>query len=205
MRSHLLFLATVLLCATSCKLLERPTPQQKLADLVEQHPELAVRDTVRDTVRVEVPRVVFQKVFVPVIDSARTQAERHQLDSLLSRVELRLDSVQRLAVRQRMQQWLASRPVLDDTLCFDTLGVMGRVWRTGTAYQLWLERKAITQDVAREVVVDKLTPCSPCALPLIYAWYDPRGWPWWLLLAAGFSSGVAVCYTLFRLAINAAR
>lgn len=200
MRNRILLCAGVLLA--SCSVLQPETPQQKLVSLVEKHPELAVADTVHDTVTVEIPRIEFRKVFVPVVDTVQQRADRALLDSLLNRVELSLDSVQRAAARQQIQQWAAQRPVLNDTLCFDTLGVQGRVWRDGSTYQLWLERKHLTASAPVEVVVEKLMPCPPAPS---YLWYDPRGWPYWLLLTAGFITGVVVSFGLFRAALTAAR
>ncbi len=201
MRILLLLLAALLITCSSCRLL-RPTPAEKLADLVAAHPELARTDTIHDTVRVYVPQVEIRRVFVPVPDTVREQLERHTLDSLLSQLDVSLDSVQHVAARSRVLQWMLRRPVLHDTLCFDTLGVMGRVWRVGHTYQLWIVRKALTQDVPTQHVVTRLLPCPPAP---VYAWYDPKGWAWWLLLGAGFLGGVAVCYGLFRLAIYSAR
>ncbi|AHJ98937.1 hypothetical protein [Hymenobacter swuensis] len=196
-----LLLASCALLLSSCAAL-RPTPEQKLATLVERYPQLVVADTVRDTVVVEIPSIEFRKVFVPVSDTARLQADRASIDSLLARVEATLDSAQYVATRDGIYQWAQERPVLYDTLCFDTLGVQGRVWRDGQAYRLWVQRKQMTASKPVEIVVTKLTPCPPAPF---YPLYDPRGWAWWLLVAVGFAGGVSLSYGLFRAALTTAR
>lgn len=196
-----LLLASCALLLGSCATL-RPTPEQKLATLVERYPELATADTVRDTVTVEIPRIEFRQVFVPVPDTARLQADRASIDSLLARVEATLDSAQYVATRDGIYQWAQERPVLYDTLCFDTLGVQGRVWRDGQAYRLWVQRKQITASKPVQIVVDKLTPCPPAPF---YPFYDPRGWLWYWVALAGFAAGGVFTCWLFGLTFRSAR
>ncbi|TGE23549.1 hypothetical protein [Hymenobacter metallicola] len=200
MRSTLLLACVVGLA--SCVAGHQPTPQQKLATLVEQHPELTAKETIRVEVPVVVPQVEFQIKYVPVRDTLREQREGLGLDSLLRHMDASLDSVQRAAARSQVAAYVRSRPVLNDTLCFDTLGVKGWVWRTGTTYQIWVVRKSIEATGKTDVVATKLVPC-PSAPE--YLWYDPRGWPWWMSFLAGLVVGVGFCLVICSLVLRATR
>ncbi|GGF22285.1 hypothetical protein GCM10011383_37400 [Hymenobacter cavernae] len=201
MKLHLLACA-LLLGATSCAVLQRPTPEQKVAKFLTEHPNILSKETIRVEVPVRIPQIEFRTQYIPVRNVIREQRDSVQLDSLLHQVEISLDSVQRAAARHKVLQWVESRPTLQDTLCFDTLGVSGRVWRTGNAYQLWVVRKDIETKASTAVVATKLKPCPRL---LVYAWYEVEGWPWWLLLLCGAIVGAGLTYFIFSLAIRAAR
>jgi len=194
MRIFFALLLGSLLALASCTLLKPTTAEQKIANFIQRHPEVAYRDTIRDTVRVEIPRIEIRKIFVA--DTAQQRRDRVLLDSLLNNVETALDSVQRAAARQRIQQWAAKRPVLNDTLCIDTLGVMGRIWRDGNTYQVWLERKGFTASAPVQTVVDQLKPCPPAPH---FPWYDPRGFVWWQSMLLGMGLTWLVLYGVSRI------
>ncbi|MCC3159514.1 hypothetical protein LJ737_19890 [Hymenobacter sp. 15J16-1T3B] len=195
MRRLALVTALLLASVSSCKLLDRPSPQEKLAALVEQHPELTAPETLRLQVPVVVPQVEVRTVYRPSpADSARHAFDLVRLDSLLHRAEVSLDSAQRAAATSRIRQWIRAQPVPLDTLCFDTLGVQGNVWYARGAYQLWLVRKELHTTAPATVVQQQLRPCP--AAP-VFAWYDPQGWPWYWVFLAGIVVGVGLSYGLF--------
>lgn len=190
----------LLAALAGCKLLERPTPQEKLAELVQQHPELVAPETIRVQVPVVVPRVEVRTQYRPSpADSTRHALDLVRLDSLLHRAEVSLDSVQRRAATARIRQWIRAQPVPLDTLCFDTLGVVGNVWYAHGAYQLWLERRKIRTTAPAQVVRQQLRPCPPA---LAYAWYDPQGWPWYWVFLLGVVAGVGLSYGVFSLILH---
>ncbi|OON67818.1 hypothetical protein [Hymenobacter sp. CRA2] len=198
--THTLILLAVL---TGCRLLERPTPQQQVAELLAEHPELTVPETVRVQVPVVLPAAEARVVYRPSpADSARHVLDVRRLDSLLRQAEVSLDSVQRRAATRRVREWVHSRPVPLDTLCFDTLGVRGRVWYQSGGYQLQLVRKALRTTAPAQVVRQQLRPCPPAPH---YAWYQPAGWPWWWVFVAGAAAGVVCSYALFNLSLRALR
>ncbi|MDO7877375.1 hypothetical protein Q5H93_21720 [Hymenobacter sp. ASUV-10] len=177
----LLTLAIASLALSSCKLgkLFEPSPERQLGRLLTAHPELAAADTVTIHDTITVPQVHVETKFVYRANPAREHTDSLRLDSLLQKLETHLDTASRRAtVREVFQYVRTERPRFPDTLCFDTLGLRGKVWRTGSAYQISLTRKEIRQPHAARAVVARLKPCD-CA-PLV--WYDPRTWPYgWLL------------------------
>jgi hypothetical protein len=169
----------------------RPTPEQQLGTLLTAHPELTVADTitVRDTVVVAKVEVRTRYVAVPNVQ--RERRDSLQLDSLLNHLSAELDTAQRKAAQSVVHRLLRQRPHFPDTLCFDTLGVHGRIWQQGNVYQIRLTRDAIKAPVAAKAVVARLKPCTTVT------WYDPRTWPWlWVL--AGFAGGILLSLLLRR-------
>lgn len=196
MRSTHLLLCVGALALSSCGVgkLFRPSPEQQLSRLVARHPELQRTDTVmvHDTITVPTLQVETRFVFTPNV--VRERADSLQLDSLLQKLETSLDTAKRRATTREVFRYIrAERPRFPDTLCFDTLGLRGKVWRTGSAYRISLMRKEIRQPHTAKAVVATLHPCD-CATTI---WYDPRTWPWlWVL--AGFVAGNLLCFTLAR-------
>jgi hypothetical protein len=193
-----ILLAVLMGLASSCALL-RKTPAEKVADLLAAHPELAAPETIRVAVPYEVPAVRFEKELVPVFDTIYVQRDATALDSLLSQLQGRLDSAQRVATTAQLHRLLLSRPVLNDTLCFDTLGVAGQFWRVGRAYRLRITRAPITGTaVAPPVVVQKLQACTTCAE---LSWYNPArwGWPWFVWLGIGLVLGVLLLWGVWQI------
>lgn len=191
-----LFLAAALLAASACNPLRHilaPTPEQQLERFAAKHPGLARIDTVtvRDTV--VVAKVEVRTRFVAVHDTVREQRDSLRLDSLLSRLSTSLDSAQHKAAKASIHQLLRQRPIFPDTLCFDTLGVHGRIWQRGNIYSIRLTRDEIRTPHEAKAAFQRLVPCA--CKPTI--WYDPRTWPWlWVL--AGFVAGNLLCFTLAR-------
>ena len=176
-----------------------PPPERQLGRLLTAHPELLTRDTVLVHDTITVPRLRVETRFVYRSDPARAVADSLRLtaglDSLLRRLQASLDTAShRAAVRGVYKFVQQARPRFPDTLCFDTLGLRGKVWRSGTADRLSLTRATIRQ--ARTVPV-LTTTLRPCDCPTALIWYDPRTWPWlWLLL--GFVAGLLLCFSLRR-------
>ena len=146
-----------------------PSPAQKLSELVAQHPELVRRDTIRDTVRVPVPRLVVQTRVQVVRDTVREAQQSHLIDSLLWEVSRDLSEAQHQVAKTRIIRLLDSRPAFPgDTLRADTLGIHLRVWLAHNAYQIHLRRDEIVARVpvnrVREVV-------APSGQPV---WYRDR-------------------------------
>jgi hypothetical protein len=194
----LILLAVLMGLASSCALL-RKTPAEKVAELLLQHPDLVAAETIRVAVPYAVPAASFERVLVPVHDTIYVQRAATVLDSLLSQLQGRLDSAQRVATTAQLHRLLLSRPVLNDTLCFDTLGVAGQFWRVGRAYRLRITRAPITGTAtAPPVVVRKLQPCTTCAE---LSWYNPAGWGlvWWHWLLIGVLLGALAAALFFRL------
>jgi hypothetical protein len=196
MKNLLLFLCMLCLLAgaSSCSFRSlfhksEPTPEQQLQAVLQQHPELLKPDTIKVAVPVRVPEVRFEKELQQVHDTIYVQQDRAQLDSLLSPLQASLDSVQAVAVKAQLQAWLLQRPVLRDTLCFDTLGVSGKIWLKGRNYGLQVIRAAI-QDTARaRVVAGRLAACPE--QPRFHL-FRPATWgfPWyvWLLIGAALGA-----------------
>ncbi|MBO2009174.1 hypothetical protein [Hymenobacter negativus] len=175
----------------------RSTPEQKLAQLVADNPHLVTTDTVTVTVHdtVTVAKVEFQTKYVAVPNVVREQRDSLQLDSLLNKLSASLDTAQHKAAKSNIHRLLRQRPIFPDTLCFDTLGVHGRIWQQGNVYNIRLTRDEIkTPHTAQaKAAYQRLTPCD--CKPVI--WYDPSTWPYlWLL--AGFMGGIALCLILRR-------
>ncbi len=189
------------LASTACSPLARlrATPEQRLSTLLTQHPQLRQPDTIRVQVPYEVPRIEFRTQYVPVHDTVWQQRESSQLDTLINKLQGSLDSVQKVAARANLHRLLDNRPVLRDTLCFDTLGVKGLVWREGRTYQIHITRAAIRDTASGSAAVSKLAPCPSQPAPS-FAWYDPRGWlwPWYAWLLIGFALGILLCLWLLR-------
>ena len=196
----ILLLASATLLLTSCAALR--TPEKKAADFIAKHPELVKPETLKIYVPFHVPQVHIRKEFVPVHDTVWIQREAFQLDSLISNLQASLDSTQKAAVKAVVTPFVLDRPVLRDTLCFDTLGVKGRFWRVGRNYKLEIIRAAIRGNAAGTVVAPKLKTCPEV---LHFSWYDPRGWVWWWLLFLGFAAGASITWGLFSLTLRAAR
>jgi hypothetical protein len=192
-------LAVLLMLAGSCSpfaaLRGNPSPAEQLAELLAKYPELAKPETTFVTTPYAVPEVRFDTVLVPVHDTVYVKQEASQLDSLIDRLQGRLDSAQRVATRAQLHRLLTDRPVLRDTLRFDTLGVAGKFWRVGRGYHLQITRARITGSVARPVVQQKLLPAKQ------YAFYDPAGWglPWWAWLLLGVVLGALLTCLAARL------
>jgi hypothetical protein len=202
----LALVAGLALLSSSCSLTRalkphRPTPAEQVAAILAEHPELVAKpETVTVKVYYRVPEVHFEKELVPVYDTVYVQREASQLDTLVNQLQSRLDSAHLVAVRHQLHQLLTDRPVLRDTLRFDTLGVKGKIWRVGRNYRLTVTRAAI-QDTARgKAAIKQLQVLPPVHLPF----YNPAGWalPWyvWLLLGLvlGGLAGFRICYLLTR-------
>ena len=176
-----ILIAGASLALSSCKLgkLFEPSPERQLGKLLTAHPELAQRDTVTIHDTITVPQVHVETKFVYRANPAREHTDSLRLDSLLQKLETHLDTASRRAtVREVFHYVRTERPRFPDTLCFDTLGLQGKVWRTGSSYHISLTRQEIRQPHAARAVVARLKPCD-CAL---LVWYDPRTWPYgWLL------------------------
>jgi hypothetical protein len=192
----LLLFCAALLSLTACNPLRHvfaPSPAQALEKFAAQHPELTRVDTVtvRDTV--VVAKVEVHTRFVALPNPVREQRDSLQLDSLLNKVSASLDTAQRKAAQFSLHRLIRARPIFPDTLCFDTLGVHGRIWQRGNVYSIRLTRDAIRTPHEAKAAFQRLTPCT-CKSPI---WYDPRTWPYlWLL--AGFAAGIVLCLRLRR-------
>jgi hypothetical protein len=190
----LALLAGLSLLASSCSLTSqlrphRAAPAAQLASLLSEHPELVAKpETVKVKVFYRVPEIHFEKELVPVYDTVYITRERGQLDSLVNQLQSRLDSVQVVAVRHQLHQLLSGRPVLRDTLRFDTLGVSGKIWRVGQHYKINLVRRALQGSTTGPALVPRLRE----ALPPRYPFYNPAGWPlsWWAWLLIGLLLGL---------------
>jgi hypothetical protein len=189
-----LFLFIGLALATGCSPFKglqlfghKPTPEQQLSAVLQAHPELLKPDTVKVMVPILVPQVSFQQTLKQPLDTVYARQDRAQLDSLLSQLQASLDTAQATAVRAKLQRLLLSRPVLRDTLRFDTCGVRGKVWLKGRNYQLFIVRAAI-QDTAKGKV---LRPRLAGAVVPAFSIFRPATWgfPWWLWLAIGAALG----------------
>lgn len=195
MRNYFL-LAAALLTVSACNPLRHvfaPSPEQELERFAAKHPELARVDTVtvRDTI--VVAKVEVHTRFVAVHDTVREQRDSLQLDTLINQLSASLDTAQRKAAQASIHRLIRTRPIFPDTLCFDTLGVHGRIWQQGNVYNIRLTRDAIRTPHEAKAAFQRLVPCD--CKPLI--WYDPRTWPYlWLL--AGFMGGIALCLILRR-------
>lgn len=189
-------MAVLLMMACSCSPLRelRKTPGQKVADLIELHPELIKPETVQVRVPFYVPQVVIKKELIPVHDTIYLQREASELDSLLTGLKSSLDSAEHAAAQLKLQQFVLSRPVLHDTLCFDTLGVRGRIWRNDRVYKLEIIRAAITDTTTGAAVVGRLAPCPPLQQLPGLAWYNPAAWalPWYVWLLLGIILGICL-------------
>ncbi len=187
-----LILACCSLALANCSTV-RPTPERQLDALLTAHPTLTVRDTitVHDTVTIQAVKVETRYVAVPNV--VRERRDSLQLDSLLAHLSAELDTAQRKAAQSSIHRLVRQRPYFPDTLCFDTLGVHGRIWQRGNVYTIKLTRDAITRPVTATTVVTRLKAGNcPAAI-----WYDPRTWPWaWVL--AGFVGGILLCFSLRR-------
>jgi hypothetical protein len=196
MRPFFFALLCLLLALTSCSVF-RPTPEQKLAGLVAENPQLATTDTVTVTIHdtVTVTKIEVQTRYIAAPNVVRERRDSLQLDSLLSRVSASLDTAQRKAAQSSIHRLVRQRPIFPDTLCFDTLGVHGRIWQRGNVYTIRLTRDEIkTPHTARaRAAFQRLTACTCKSV----TWYDPRTWPWlWLL--AGFAGGILLSLYLRR-------
>jgi hypothetical protein len=201
---NLLIMLLLLALATACSpfknLFGKPTPEQQLSAVLEQHPELLKPDTVKVAVPILVPQVSFVQSLKQPLDSVYARQDGAQLDSLLCQLQASLDTARAAAVKAQLQRWLLSRPVLRDTLRFDTCGVRGKVWLKGRNYQLFIVRAAI-QDTARGKVLRKrfAAPVAPA-----FHIFRPATWgfPWWLWLAIGAALGTwlgcGFCIRLMR-------
>ena len=206
---NLLYLLLLLCLATACsvsRLLPRPAEEptraqrreaHRIAAFVADHPEMLKKDTVKVTVPFFVPQVQFKTRIVAVHDTVYLRAESNHLDTLLTQLAGSLDSAQRLATNAQVHRLLDNRPVLRDTLCFDTLGVAGKIWLTGRTYQILITRAAVRDTTPARVAVQTLQVCPPA--PVVrHAWYDPAGWawPWWAWLLLGLVGGLVLAFRL---------
>ena len=193
---HLLFFCLILLAVVACnptRHLFAPSPEKALAKLTAKHPELLRPDTITIHDTVTVAKIEVQTRYVPVPNVVRERRDSLQLDSLLNQLSASLDTAQRKAAQANIHRLIRQRPVFPDTLCFDTLGVHGRIWQQGKTYFIRLTRDEIKTPHQARQAIQRLTPCQ-CESVI---WYDPRTWPWlWLL--AGFLAGIALCLILRR-------
>lgn len=193
---HLYFLAlaaSALLGSCGVTRLFEPSPARQLAKLVAAHPELQTRDTVTVHDTITVPQLRVETRFVYRANVVRERADSLKLDSLLQKLESSLDTAKRRATTKEVFRYLrAERPRFPDTLCFDTLGLRGKVWHSGNAYRISLVRQQIRQGHAAKAVVARLKPCD-CDTPA--TWYLPYTWPRWAIFWPAFLLG-SLC-TLF--------
>jgi hypothetical protein len=209
-------LAVLALLAGSCSPFaalrpKRPTPEQRaaatVAELLQRYPGLVQPETVQVRVPFAVPEIHFERELVPIHDTIYVQREATTLDSLLAGLQGRLDSAQRVATTAQLHRMLLDRPVLRDTLCFDTLGVAGKFWRVGRTYRLLITRGRIDGHATGPVVLQQLgTSACPGAEP--FSLFRPRTWglPWYawqglgllLGLLLGLVLGFLLCRTLTR-------
>ena len=192
MRSRFLFLlvSSVLFCSCGVKKLLAPSPAQKLSELVLQHPELVRRDTIRDTVRVESPRLVVKTQVRVVRDTVREARDGHLIDSLLWCVSRDLSDAQHQTAKTEITRMLRSRPAFPgDTLRADTLGIHLRVWLARNAYQIHISRDPISARVPVDRVREVLAPTGQ---PV---WYRDRHI--WVIIGLGL-----LCLLLLLAAIR---
>jgi hypothetical protein len=187
---------------TSCSVF-RKTPEQQLAQLVADNPRLATTDTVTVTIHdtVTVAKEEGQTRYVAMPNVARERRDSLQLDSLLGRLSVSLDSAQHKAAKASIHRLIRQRPIFPDTLCFDTLGVHGRIWQQGNVYNIRLTRDEIrTPHTAQgKAAYQRLTPCDCKTV----TWYDPGTWPWlWVL--AGFVGGGLAATAFFHFTVRRA-
>lgn len=155
----LLLALALVLPSCAIKRLLAPSPAQKLSQLVAQHPELVRRDTIRDTVKVEVPKLVIKTQVRVVHDTIREARDAHVIDSLLWNVGRDLFDVQHQATKTQIIRLLDSRPAFPgDTLRADTLGIHLRVWLARDAYQVRIKRDEIQTKVPVNEIRDVLAP-----------------------------------------------
>ncbi|MDF7809915.1 hypothetical protein [Hymenobacter sp. YC55] len=196
---NLIFGLMAMLLLLSCSPLRelRKTPAEKVAGFIADHPELVRPETVQVKVPFVVPQVRFERSFPVIVhDTIWRQKEASQLDSLINHLSISLDTAQRTATKAKLHQLLDNRPVLRDTLCFDTLGVQGRLWLKDRVYKLEIIRAAIQDTAKGAAVLGKLAPCPPPTAPgpLAFEWLQPATWavPWWVWLLLGICLGVCL-------------
>jgi hypothetical protein len=189
-----LFLFLSLAMATGCSpfkglFTRKPTAEQELSTVLAAHPELLKPDTISVAVPVRVPEVRFEKELVQVHDTVYVQQERAELDTLIEHLQTSLDTAQATAVKGKLHQLLLQRPVLRDTLCFDTLGISGKIWLKGRNYKLQLIRAAIADTARTRVVTGRLAACPELER---FHLFRPATWgfPWyvWLLIGAALGA-----------------
>jgi hypothetical protein len=171
---------------------------EKYPDFVRQHRELFPRDTVKIKVPYTVPQIVVRTEYVPQHDTVYVAQDTHYLDTLLVELDHSLTVAQHEAAQAKVRALLLKRPVLRDTLRADTLGIHIKVWLSGRNYKILIRRDAIRGDAAGQVVTGGQSPCPALPAPADYPFYDPAGWPWWVVFLAGF----LLSALLFRLVVE---
>lgn len=182
-----LLLLSLALSGCGIKRLLAPSPAQRLSALVAQHPELVRRDTVHDTVRVVVPRILVQTRVQVVRDTVRERRDSHLIDSLLWAVGRDLSDAQHVAARSKIWALVNRQPPFPDTLRADTLGIHLRIWIAQGAYQIHMQRDPIVAKVPVNQVREVLAPSGQPA------WYADRHI--WLII------GLALLCALLLLAL----
>lgn len=200
-----LILPVMLAALGSCQPLRPPATPQQAAQLAER-PAQACPDTVCAPVRIapavtDVPAVVgpeSRPVADPVAEPVVTAGaiDREQLDSLLTRVERLLDTIQQLSAPRPLP-----RPAFADLprrhpVRADALKAAAVIW--------WRDTGSVPIAVVSRPVAE-VTPCdtarlqdAPGSVPLKPCFYDPRGWPCWLLMALGMAGGAGLWIAINR-------
>lgn len=164
----------------------------KYPDFIREHRELFPRDTVKIKVPYLVPQIVVRTEYKPVHDTVYVAQDTHYLDTLLVELDHSLTIAQHEAAQAKIKALLLKRPVLRDTLRADTLGVHIKVWLSGRNYKILIRRDAIKGEAAGQVVTGGQSPCPALPAPANYPFYNPAGWPWWVVFLLGVVVGVAL-------------
>lgn len=148
--------------------------EKELARVLRRHPELALQDTIRDTVEVIVPEIDIETE-IDLSDDVSG------VDSILSVFGDKIDSLTALKLGTEIKYYISNRNVLaEDTVYYTEDGVSVKVWQQDGRLRFEMNKPA-------EVIQ------KPVAIPYQRIVYPESKTEWWKWLLIGF-----VVYLVFK-------
>jgi len=154
-------LVLILALLTACnpfigkELRNKNKANRALEKVLKRYPQLAVQDTIHDTVTVLVPEIVHDTVI-------ETNNDVSGVDSILSAFRIQLDSVSHLELTQEIKNYVIERPVIKDTLYYEfpevTIKLFNQDGNIGLNFKVHeREIEKATETVVQKAMMQKLT------------------------------------------------
>ena len=131
---------------------------RKLENLTAKYPQLLEKDTLRDTVLVQVPEIRIDTII-------KTSQDVSGVDSILLRFNDRLDSVTALELGDHIKYYVTNRQVIEDTVTHYEDGVTVKIWQDGDFIRVSVYKPAEEIQEVVEIPYEKIKKAPPV--------------PWW--------------------------
>lgn len=142
---------------------------RKLENLTAKYPQLLEKDTLRDTVLVQVPEIRIDTV-------VQTSQDVSGVDSILLQFSNRLDSVTALELGDHIKYYVTNRQVIEDTITHLEDGVTVKLWQEGDVIQISVFKPPEEVQEVVEMPYERVKPApKPPAWKMALKWIRRNG------------------------------